>query len=161
MARVLTEKEKKYVRCRADGLGKVDSARLAGYSVPEVQFAALERRESIKKAILSASLDKIGKELLPMALNTFKEILGPDSAAPSGVKVKAASYITDKAIELQNMANAKDISEKNPLDMTQAELEVFIMRGRFVLKEETNRQKVLEDLGVIDIEPEEAREFTY
>lgn len=146
MAKELTLKEQKYVRYRADGLSKTDCAKLAGYSFPDIAFAALERRESIKKAIFAASMDKIGKELLPQALRVFSDILAPESAAPSGVKLKAAAYVTDKALELQQMASARDIADKNPLDMTSAELELFVMRGRMVLK----RESVKAELGIID-----------
>lgn len=149
MARELTEKEQKYVRARADGYPKSRCAEIAGYSTPHVAYAALERRESIKKAIMAAGISKIGAELLPKALKVFSDILDPASAAPSGVRVKAARFVTEKALELQAMQSAQDVANKSPLDMTEAELELFIMRGRVVLK----RESAARELGIIDAEP--------
>lgn len=150
MAKELTQKEKDYVRYRAEGFPKSRCAELAGYSTPTVSYAALERRESIKTAIYSASMDMIGKELLPKAIRVFGEILDEDSTASDGIKLKAAAFVTDKAIELQNMASAGDIANKNPLDMTAAELEIFVMRGRIVL----GRERAKIDLGIIDHDAE-------
>lgn len=155
MGKVLTDKEAAYVRFRAEGFPAFRCAELAGYEAPDHTYCRLERRESIKKAIFAACMKRIGQELLPKALKTFDSILAPESAAPTGIKLKAAQYVTDKAIELQAMASARDIADKNPLEMSQAELEVFIMRGRVVLTREKAKREALASLGVLEGEAHE------
>jgi hypothetical protein len=148
MAKGFTDREQDYIRLRAEGYPKSKCAELAGYSFPKVSYVTLEKRESVKKAIIQACTDKIGKELLPKAIRVFHDLLDPDSAAPSAVRLKAAAYVTDKALELQQMASARDVADKNPLDMTSTELELFIMRGRMVVKRESAKA----DLGIIDVD---------
>lgn len=97
---------------------------------------------------MAAGIEKIGAELLPKALRVFKQVLDPDNlnGVSDGIRVKAAQFVTEKALELQAMQSAQDVANKNPLDMSEAELELFIMRGRVVLKRETAAR----ELGIID-----------
>lgn len=147
MGKQLTQKEERYVRLRVEGYAKSNCAALAGYAFPEVEYVALERRQSIQKAIQALSLRKIGAELLPKALSVIGQMLEPNADIPAGVRLKAATYIVDKAVELREMDSVKDVADKNPLDMTTTELEVFIMRGRKVVQ----REAVKQELGIIDV----------
>lgn len=88
-------------------------------------------------------------ELLPKSLRRIDEILDDLSPAPAGIKLKAAQYVIDKAMELQAMATAQDVASKNPLEMTTMELEMFVMRGRAVV----TREKANQELGIIDATP--------
>lgn len=151
----LTAKQKKFVANVTHGMSATKAAELAGYSDPSHDCYRLRQTPSVQKALYNAQISALTQELLPKSFQRLSELLDDLSPAPSGIKLKAATYVIDKAIELQNMANAADIAQKNPLDLTTAELEIFVMRGRMVLKKE--RAKA--ELGIIDIEPGSENDF--
>lgn len=156
MADKLREKQRNFVQNIADGMSPAVAARAAGYAFPDQDAYRLKQLPHVQKAIYNAQISALTSELLPKSFRRISEILDDLSTAPSGIKLKAATWVADKAIELQNMANAADIAQKNPLDLTTAELEIFVMRGRMVLKKE--RAKA--ELGIIDVEPETENDFT-
>lgn len=151
----LTVKQKRFVENVAQGMSPAKAAELAGYSDPHHDCYRLKHNEGVKKALYNALMGALTHDLLPKSLARIGEILDDLSPAPSGIKLKAATWVADKAIELQNMANAADIANKNPLDLTTAELEIFVMRGRVVMKKEQAKR----DLGIIDVTPESEVDF--
>lgn len=153
MSKEFTEMQLVYIKNVIEGMSHSNAAEIAGYSCPDQAAQLLKRNEKVQKAIYIGCMAALTDELLPKSLRRLDDILDDLSAAPSGVKLKAAQYVIDKAQALQEMANARDIADKNPLDMSQAELEFFIARGRIVLNGESRRRNVLEELGVIDAEP--------
>lgn len=151
----LTVKQAKFVKYVSDGMSGANAARLAGYSDPDHAAWELKANPGVQKALYLKQMGALTQELLPRSLARLADILDDLSPAPSGIKLKAATYIIDKAIDLQNMANAADIANKNPLDMTTMELEMFVMRGRVVLKKE----QAMRDLGIIDATAESDPDF--
>lgn len=148
MAREMTEKQELFIKGIVDGMTPSVAARNAGYAFPDQDAQRLKNLPHIQKELFSRQMSALCSEILPKSLRRIDEILDDTSAAPAGIKLKAAQYVIDKVTELQNMASAADIANKNPLEMTAAELEVFVMRGRIVMKREQARQ----DLGIIEAE---------
>lgn len=148
----LTDKQTKFVKLITEGYSPTDSAALAGYKFPAVDASRLKNYPHVQKALYNAAMAALTENLLPKSLRRLDDILGDDSAAPSGVKLKAAQYVIDKAQALQDMANSRDILDKSPLDMTAAELEIFVARGRVVLMRESKRREAVSQLGIIDAE---------
>lgn len=148
MARELTEKQDKWIDLVIQGVNTSRAAEICGYAFPEKAGYDLKTNPAVQKELISRQLSALSSEILPKSLRRLDEILDDTSAAPAGIKLKAAQYVIDKVTELQNMASAADIANKNPLEMTAAELEVFVMRGRVVL----SREKALQDLGIVEPE---------
>lgn len=146
MSKELTAKQHKFVVLVADGMSPNKAAALAGYSDPNHEGYRLRQLPGVQKALYERQMAALVSELLPKSLRRLDDILDDMSAAPSGIKLKAAQYVIDKTEALQNMANLKDLSDKSPLDMSEAELEIFVMRGRIVMKRETARR----ELGITD-----------
>ena len=147
----LTKKQQKFVEGIVGGCNLTRAAELAGYDTPCSAGWRLSRVPHIQEAIQEATFSTFTGELLSKSLRRLDEILDDLSAAPAGIKLKAAQYVIDKSVELYKMTSLADVSSKNPLDMSEAELEVFIMRGRVVLQQETAKR----ELGIIDVSPEE------
>lgn len=142
----LNEKQQEFVNHIIDGLNQTKAAELCGYRHPTIKGSQLMALPHIKNAVMEGVLSALSTNLLPKSLRRLDDILDDMSAAPSAVKLKAAQFVIDKALELRAMQSAQDIANKDPMKMTEAELEIFIMRGTIVMK----REKALKDLGIID-----------
>lgn len=149
MTEKLTEKQKKFVSLVVEGLTPTKAAKLAGYTFAKQSAQALRHNEHVQKEIFNGQMAALTLELLPKSFRRIDEILDDLSPAPAGIKLKAAQYVIDKAMELQAMVTAQDVANKNPLEMTGVELEMFVMRGRAIV----SREKANAELGIIDQEP--------
>jgi hypothetical protein len=150
MSKPLTPKQEKYVEFRLKGLDSREACELAGYNWPDRVQWDLKHNPYVQKALYERQIALLTDGLLTKSFYQLNEILKEDSQAPTGIKLKAAQFVVSKAMELQAMNTAKDITEKNPLDMSQAELEIFIMRGRVVMQKETKKHDAMKSLGVIE-----------
>lgn len=139
-----SDMRQKFVRLMIQGYGQTEAAKLAGYAHPGRSGHALMTQETVKKAIFDGQIRRLSAEILPKALKVIEGIIDDDECNRA-LRFKAAAYVTDKALELQAMATARDIAEKSPLEMTAAELEIFVMRGRVIVEKE----KAKEDLGLV------------
>ena len=149
---MLTTKQKKFVKHVSEGISQTRAAELAGYTGGFGKIACqLMQNPAIISAVHAETSKKFVGDLLPKALRRLDDILSDTSAAPAETKRKTAEFVVRHAKELQEMADARDVASKNPLDMTAAELELFVIRGRVVLKCEQAKR----DLGVIDGTAEE------
>lgn len=149
---MLTKKQRQFVGHVVAGVNQTKAAELAGYG-DRCDSAAwrLMRHPGIIAAIHAETSKKFVGDLLPKAMRRLEDILSDTSAAPAETKRKTAEFVVRHAKELQEMADARDVASKNPLDMTAAELELFVIRGRVVLK----REQAKRELGVIDGTAEE------
>lgn len=152
---MLNHRQKIFVKHVAAGISQTRAAELAGYAGPGNRASNLMADPEIIRAIYEQSARKFSGDLLPKAIRRLEDILSDTSAAPAETKRKTAEFVIRHAKELQEMASAKDIADKNPLDMSSAELEIFIARGRIVL----NREQAKRDLGIIDGTAEEVEDF--
>lgn len=154
MAKELTEKQELFIDGIIGGMTPAIAAKNAGYAHPSQDAYRLKLIPHVQKALFSRQMAALTLELVPKSLRRLDDILDDLSPAPAGIKLKAAQYVIDKATELQAMANAQDVANKNPLEMTSAELEIFVMRGRAIV----SREKAKHDLGIIEHDPQSGDE---
>lgn len=84
----------------------------------------------------------------PLALRVLFDVLDdPDMNAK--LKVDVAKYVIDKAEAISKMTSLDDLLEKNPMDMSEAELQLFVMKGRVILRQ-AHEEQGLKDLGIIE-----------
>lgn len=152
MTKKLGGKKERFARYLARGHNQTDSARLAGYSDYKSEGHRLLKESDVQKRVTQLTMARLINESLPAATKAINELItSPDTN--DAIKLKASQYVVDKALDLQNMASLADINDKNPLDMTQAELEIFIARGRIVLTNEQAKRQAAIDMGIIEAEP--------
>ena len=151
MSEKLSEKQERFIENIVQGMSRIHAAKNAGYLFPSQDAYRLMATPKIHKAVFERQMAAVTSELLPKSLRRIDEILDDTSPAPAGIKLKAAMFIVDKAAELQAMANMQDVANKNPLEMSTMELEMFVMRGRAIV----SREKVNQELGIIEHDPQE------
>lgn len=151
MSDSLKGRKEVFARLLAEGHAKRHAAKLAGYQFPDTEATRLCADSRVQKRVTQLIMSSLVNECLPKAQKAiYKLINDPDTN--SAIKLKASQYVIDKAIDLQNMISLQDITNKNPLDMSQVELEIYTQRARIVINKEESKRKAMIDMGIIEAE---------
>lgn len=148
MAENLTEKQADFVRHIISGSLPINACKLAGYAGAETQAYNLIRLPHVQNAIVKGMQTKLLGQGVPLALRVLFDVLD-DPEMNAKLKVDVAKYIIDKAEAISKMNSLDDLIDKNPMEMTEAELQLFVMKGRVILRNAQEEAK-LKDLGIIE-----------
>lgn len=130
----LSEQQLRFVTQIISGApNATEAARRAGYKVPGQAAYDLTRNPRIADAIRTERAKRLDFELVPLALNTLRDVLR-DSEARAADRVRAASVVLDHVHKAQRIEKPH---EKDPSRMTVAELEAYIAAAESRLKDVT------------------------
>lgn len=118
-----THKERVFIDKMARTGDKSYAAAAAGYTKPAKEAARNLAKPAVAAAIERKHNDMLFNEILPLALEVHKKILG-DDATPAGARVQAVKLAYDRTIGADDPAGGN----KEPHEMTADELAEAIKR---------------------------------
>ena len=132
----LTAKQAEFVRrVVRHGENPTQAARSAGYNDPKSRSWEVSHNPRVIAAIRAETERCLYGELVPLALNTWKNIL-LDDEAPVRVRADVAGKVMASGGLGPAKAQATDVEGKKDItDMSQAELVAFIERGSAALEQ--------------------------
>jgi len=118
-----TPQERAFIEAYVETGSAKAGAAAAGYTFPKTAGHTVLARPAIKEAIALHALEKLQKEILPIALRVHAELL-TDPKVPAGAKVQAVKLAYDRALGPES-ADSKPLHE-----MTGEELAASLDRVR-------------------------------
>lgn len=157
----LTEKQAKFVKLVTEGVPRGRAAELAGYSAPDQDAWRLVRTPSVIAALHEERERIIKTEVGSLGLARLIEGLQPGAMA----RKDQLGYIRtalQMAGHLEKASENKDLSKKDPHQMSAEELRQFIDMGRKSLEVLDSRAKDItpgpadsarDDARIVDVDP--------
>lgn len=111
-----------------EGCNPTEAARRAGYSHPKSRSWELLRKPHIIAAIREEQTRILDGDLANIAMNTLRNVMENENS-PASSRVAASRAVLEASGYFRRSDNIS-LEEKDPLEMTTQELEVFIAKAK-------------------------------
>ncbi len=139
--------QENYVSQIVEGVAPYKAAELAGFAHPSQAVGRLGANKPLQKEIMRRLHHRLVEGAAPVAVKFLAQLVA-DETANKGLRLKAAQYVIDKAETIVGIHSLDDLLDKSVMDMDEAELHLFIMQGKVILRK-TKEEQELEQMGII------------